>query len=59
MLETPQIESAKTAVCAYRHEDIGRSGKPCDVVDFTVVRDQLRDRGRGVDIPNRTRRVYR
>lgn len=58
VFETAEIEGAEGPVCADGDEDVGGPGQPCDVVDFSIVCDELRDGGGGVDVPYGTRRVY-
>ena len=57
VLETSQIECAKGAVGTNRDENICGAGKPGDIIDFTIVGDELGDGGGGVYVPNRAGRV--
>ena len=59
VLETAQVECAEGAVRANGYEYVRRAWQPSDIVHLTVVRDQLRDRGRRVEVPHCARRIDR
>ena len=59
MFKTTEVECPQRPIRTYGDEDVGRAREPCDVVDFTIMCDQLSDSGGGIDVPNGTRCVYR
>lgn len=59
VFQTPQIKGSQAAVCANRDEDVRGPRQPRDVVDLPVMRNELRNRGRRVDVPHGARCVYR
>ena len=52
MLQASQVEGAKRTVGTDRDENICGARKPCDVVDLTIVGDELGNRSGCVDVPD-------